>query len=222
LAAAGLPGPGDFAGRIEAVAILAVEAAVRLEAVETERPIGEVEAELAAARAELARLSRPDWDEAPLLPLAPDAPEPDTATLIEERARLAAEADRAERTLPDVERLADRLDALRRRVAILENAAGTGPNLMSFEEAEMALLGRLAQARRVGRHSEPLPLLVDDALAAFGRHDKGRLLDLLARLSDASQIIYLTDDPDTIKWAEARAGEGRVAVLAPDAVPSPA
>jgi uncharacterized protein YhaN len=107
-------------------------------------------------------------------------------------------------------------------VAILENASGTGPNLLTFEEAEMVLLGRLAQARRVGRHSESLPIMVDDALAAFARHDKRRLLDLLSRLSEASQIVYLTDDRETIEWAESRTEDGRVAVLRADVVPSAA
>jgi len=222
LAAAGLPGPPNLADRVEAVVVLAAEATERLEAVEADRPLADVEAELAAARDDLARLAHPEWDEAPFLALDPDAPEPDTRTLTAERDRLAAEAERAERTLPDAERLADRLDALGRRVAILENASGTGPNLLTFEEAEMVLLGRLAQARRVGRHSEALPILVDDALAAFARHDKRRLLDLLSRLSEASQIVYLTEDRETIEWAETRTEDGRVAVLRADVVPSAA
>jgi hypothetical protein len=217
LTAAGFPGPGDLAGRVVAVSTRAVEAAVALEAPKTTREPHEVEADLAGARAELARYSRPDWDEAPLVT---DAPLPDTASLAEERARVAAEADAIERTQPDPGRLSDRREALARRVAILEASSGGGSRLLSFEEAEMVLLGRFAQARRVGPEAEPVPVIVDDALAGFPRHDKWRLLDLLARLGEASQVVYLTDDPDTAEWAAARARQGNASLIRPDAVAS--
>jgi hypothetical protein len=217
LTAAGCPGPGDFAVRVVAVTARSAEVAVALETPKTTREPHEVETELAAARAELARYSRPEWDEAPLLT---DAPLPDTASLAQERARVAAEADRIEQALPDPGRLSDRREALARRVAILEAGSGAGSRLLPFEEAEMVLLGRFAQARRVGPDAEPVPILVDDALAAFPRHDKWRLLDLLARLGEASQIVYLTDDPDTAEWAAARARQGSASLLRPDAVAS--
>jgi hypothetical protein len=219
LAAAGLPGPGDLSGRVEAVRAKAAEVAVQLEAVEASRSVEEVEADLAQARTALARLSRRDWDEDPLV-LASDAPDPDTQTLTEERARLVQDLERAQRARPDVDRLADRCDALKRRVAILETSSGAGSPLLSFEQTEMLLLGRVAQNRRVGPESEPVPLLIDDALAGFARHDKRRLLDLLTRLGEASQVVYLTDDPETLEWAGSRAAEGRVGLLHPESVGS--
>ena len=219
LAAAGLPGPGDLAGRVEAVRARAAEAAVQLEAVEAKRSVEEVEADLAEARDRLARLSRPEWDEAPLA-LDADAPEPDTHTLAEERARLVHDLERAQRARPDVDRLADRRDALQRRVAILETSSGAGSRLLSFEEAEMFLLGRFAQNRRVGPEAEPVPLLIDDALAGYARHDKRRLLDLLTRLGEASQVVYLTEDPETLEWAGTRAAEGLAALIHPQPVVS--
>lgn len=226
LPAAGLPGPGvrgvpgehgDLAARVTEVTARAAEAAVHLEIPEATRPPEEVEAELSRARATLARLSRPDWDEHPVVS---DTPLPDTQSLMEERSQVLTEAEQAARSLPDIGRLADRREALQRRVAILETSAGTGPKLLSCEEAEMVLLGRFAQARRVGPEAEPVPIVVDDALAGFPRHDKWRLLDLLARLGEASQVIYLTDDPDTLEWAGSRAAEGSAALLRPGAVAS--
>jgi hypothetical protein len=218
LTAAGFPGhPGDLPGRVIAVKHKAAEAAAALETPRTTREPSEVQADLAAARAELARWSRPDWDEDPLVT---DAPLPDTASLTQERATVAAEADGIERSLPDPRRLSDRREALARRVAILEANSGGGSRLLSFEESEMALLGRFAQARRVGPEAEPIPVVVDDALAGFPRHDKWRLLDLLARLGEASQVVYLTDDPDTAEWAAARARQGSASLLRPDAVAS--
>ena len=139
-----------------------------------------------------------------------------TDKLIEERARVAAELDAAGHSLPDIDRLADRKESLSRRVMILETSTGSGQLLVTAEEAEMVLLGRFAQTRRVGSEAEPIPLLVDDALAAFPRHDKWRLLDLLIRLGEASQVVYLTDDEETLEWARRRSVNGSLGLLAPE------
>jgi hypothetical protein len=226
LTAAGRPGPGHLAARIEAVSGLAAEAALHLEAAESTRSPEEVEAELISARAILSRLARPEWEHLPApsaLSFLADGEEGDSdadrvARLVEERSKAVAEADAAGRSLPDIDRLADRREALARRVTILETSAGTaGPVLVAAEEAEMVLLGRFAQTRRVGPEAEPVPVLVDDALAAFPRHEKWRLLDLLARLGEASQVVYLTDDRETLEWARSRSASGSLGLLAPEA-----
>jgi hypothetical protein len=226
LTAAGRPGPGHLAARIEAVSGLAAEAALHLEAAESTRSPEEVEADLTSARATLSRLARPEWENLPAPPALSflvDEEEPDSdpdrvARLIEDRSRAVAEADTAGRSLPDIDRLADRREALARRVTILETSAGTsGPILVTAEEAEMVLLGRFAQTRRVGPEAEPVPVLVDDALALFPRHEKWRLLDLLARLGEASQVVYLTDDEETLDWARGRSANGSLGLLAPEA-----
>jgi hypothetical protein len=233
LDAAGRPGPGHLATRVEAVAGLADQAALHLEATQSTRSPEEVEVDLDRARATLVRLARPEWENLPAPPAfvglssvgtseTPGGDDADgsqadrVALLVEERARVVAEIESAGRGLPDVDRLGDRREALARRVAILETSAGTGPLLVAAEEAEMVLLGRFAQTRRVGPEAEPIPLLVDDALAAFPRHDKWRLLDLLARLGEASQVVYLTDDEETLDWARSRAAKGGLSVLAPE------
>jgi hypothetical protein len=219
LADAGRPGPGPLAARVEAVTGLAAEAALHLEATESTRSPEEVEADLVRAREILGRLSRPEWENLPAPPSFPisateDGPGADpVAQLVEERARIAAEAETAGRSLPDIDRLADRREALARRVTILEASAGTGPQLVTAEEAEMVLLGRFAQTRRVGPEAEPVPVLVEDALAAFPRHEKFRLLDLVARLGEASQVVYLTEDEETLEWARSRAVNGGVGLL---------
>ena len=233
LTAAGRPGPGHLAERLEAVTGLASAAALHLEATRSNRSPEEVEGDLVRARGALARLARPEWENLPAPPafMANDFGDDDNAAapesgegadgrdpvgrLTEERVRLLSEVDGAGRGLPDIDRLADRREALARRVTILESAAGTGPLLVAAEEAEMVLLGRFAQTRRVGPEAEPVPVLIDDALAAFPRHEKWRLLDLVARLGEASQVVYLPDDEETIDWARSRAGSGSVALLAP-------
>jgi hypothetical protein len=240
LAAAGRPGPGHVAARLEAVTALAAEAEIYLKSIESNRSPEEVDAELGQARAVMARLARPEWENLPAPPAFPlagsaapgdghDAGRSDdnnsgetehgpdrVGRLIEERTRVAAELDAAGRGLPDIDRLADRREALARRVAILEVSAGTGPLLVTAEEAEMVLLGRFAQTRRIGPEAEPIPVLVDDALAAFPRHDKWRLLDLVARLGEASQVVYLTDDEETLEWARSRSVKGSIKLLAPE------
>jgi hypothetical protein len=221
LAAAGRPGPGHFASRLEAVTALASEAAAHLEAIESNRSPEEVESDLDKARAAMVRLARPEWENLPAPPAFSLSGAEEDGTdrverLIEERARVVADLEVAGRSLPDVDRLADRREALARRVQILERTAGTGTPLATAEEAEMVLLGRFAQTRRVGPEAEPVPVLVDDALAGFPRHDKWRLLDLLARLGEASQVVYLTNDEETLEWARSRSHNGSVSLLAPE------
>jgi len=221
LTAAGRPGPGHFASRLEAVTAIAAEAEAHLQAIESNRSPEEVEADLDKARAVMIRLARPEWETLPAPPAFPLSGVDEDGTdrverLIEERARVAADLEVAGRNLPDVDRLSDRRDALSRRVQILERTVGTGTPLATAEEAEMVLLGRFAQTRRVGPEAEPVPVIVNNALAGFPRHDKWRLLDLLARLGEASQVVYLTDDEETLEWARSRSHNGSVGLLAPE------
>jgi uncharacterized protein YhaN len=121
-----------------------------------------------------------------------------------ERTRLVQALHRAERNLPDLAQLTERHSALERQVAALEASLSAGRALVSAQEAEMILLQRAARAGRVGRHREPLPFVVNDALAPFATNDKRRLLDVVTRLAETTQVVYLTDDPDTLAWASGR------------------
>jgi hypothetical protein len=211
--------PDDLAAQLAVLAHRAAKAAAHHKAPPTSPILAGVEVELSEARAALAALSRPDWDESPHVG---DTPPPDPEPLLEERARLFEEAYRIERELPDVERFQDRHGALTRRIGCLEAASRAGYHLRSVEEAEQVLLDRIAQCHRVGPRDEPIPLVVDDALAGYDLQDKHDLLHLLARLAEATQVVYLTDDPVTLEWASARAQEGEILVVPPPAVPPPA
>jgi hypothetical protein len=134
---------------------------------------------------------------------------------MEERAGLVQELAAIEAGTARIASLAEHGDALRHRVSVLEASARP----LASEDPEMALLGRFAVARRVGPRSEPLPLLFDDALVRYRRGDKWFLLDLLARLGGAAQVVYLTDDPETARWASIRSLEDGVAFLDASARP---
>ena len=140
----------------------------------------------------------------------------DTSAVVAERSRLLKDLQRTERDLPDAAQLADRQAALEGRIDSLEASVNAGRPVPAFSEAEPVLLGRVAQARRVGRSKEPFPLVVDDVLAALRASDKAALLDRLARLGETTQIVYLTEDPDTLAWASDRVGTGPVALWQPD------
>lgn len=210
LAAAGLPArsPDDLATRVDMATARASEAGQLLAGPVVRRTVEEITADLDRARSVLAARSHPGWDDDPLIT---DTPLPDPEDLVAERDGLLAELRRHQRDdRPDADQLADRRAALERRVALLEASARAGYRLLGVSEAEMVLLARVARARRVDREGEPVPLLIDDALAGFARQDKWPLLDLLVRLGQAVQVVYLTDDSDTVAWAAARAGTGDV------------
>jgi hypothetical protein len=223
LAQAGLLPTGaevdDLASMLTALAPRSVEAAVHRRNPPSGEALQQAEAELAEARVALAAHGRPEWDDRPA---TIDAPLPDRQPLLEERARLFEEAYGIERSLPDVGRIQDKREVLVRHIATLEAASRTGSLPKSVEEAEMVLLGRVADARRAGPGGEAVPILVDDAFAAFGAEDRCDLLDLLSRLAETTQIVYLTDDRLTLEWASARGEQGDVGtVLPPGAAPPP-
>jgi hypothetical protein len=143
--------------------------------------------------------------------------EADAAYLValEERAALIQELAAIEAGVARAASLAEHGDALRHRVSVLEASARP----LASEDPEMALLGRFAVARRVGPRGEPLPLIFDDALVRYERGDKWFLLDLLARLGETAQVVYLTDDPETARWASIRSLEDGVAFLDASARP---
>jgi hypothetical protein len=133
-----------------------------------------------------------------------------------ERSRLIQELRRIERGLPDVAQLAERHSGLERRVAVLEASFRAGRPVVTIQEAEIVLLRRAAHTRRVGRHREPLPLVMNDALAALVPSDKWALLDVVVRLGETTQVVYLTDDVDTLAWASGQAGTCEIIEQRPD------
>ena len=141
---------------------------------------------------------------------------PAVLTTMAERSRLVEALQRAEQNVPDLAELSGRHAALLRQVATLEAMRHDGRRLVSAEEAEPILRQHAARARRARRRREPLPLVVNDALAPFAADDKRALLDAVAALGETTQIIYLTDDPDTLAWASTLVGPGQVSLCRPN------
>lgn len=177
------------------------------------RPREEVEADLARLNAEVRRLRRPEWTEV----TATDAAEPDVEELTAQRDQLAAEL--ATKRLPqaDFDRLVDRHSALERRVAALEvqlrgESADDGSDI---DDIQQRLLAALTRANRVGPSSEPVPVLLDDPFVRVPAERKWELMDMLRRLSEKTQLLYLTDDPFVGAWARRRADSGAITLLEP-------
>lgn len=67
------------------------------------------------------------------------------------------------------------------------------------EEAEVYLLARIASQRMVGEAGS-LPLVLDEPFAELPPRVNQAMLGLLQRLAPAIQVVYLSDDPDVIRW----------------------
>lgn len=65
---------------------------------------------------------------------------------------------------------------------------------------------------------ERLPALLDEPLVDCPTEAKEQLLDLVLETSRQQQVIYLTDDPDLVRWAEARANDPGISVVTPEAI----
>ena len=74
---------------------------------------------------------------------------------------------------------------------------------------------RLAAQRSVSLGGS-LPLVLDDALIGLPQEDMEHVLGRLERMSEAVQVIVISDDPATAAWV-ALAGEDRAAVVRPQA-----
>jgi hypothetical protein len=81
------------------------------------------------------------------------------------------------------------------------------------ESIEFYLLARLAAQRNVSCVGS-VPMVLDDALSGLGADQVQSLLNKLERMSEAVQILYLSDDPSVIGWAGS-VGLTRAAVVSP-------
>jgi hypothetical protein len=177
------------------------------------RPSEVVEAELAELEARARRDYQPEWGSS-VVP--DDSAEPDVEALQRRREEAARAYETAARVVPDVERLADRRAAVERRVTVLEATLGDQPAaaaLASTADIERYLLARVTAARNAGPQREPLPLILDDPFARIRGDRKWEVLDLVERLAQQAQIVYLTDDPDVALWARRRLATGSLLLL---------
>lgn len=213
---------GALEARVGALEWAIGRATEREEARRTARPREEVEKELQRLQAEAAQRRRPEWT-------AVTARNAESSDIPELEARREALVLKTNATRPDVDevRLADRHAASERRVAALE-AAQAGSELCGDPSAIAALrqqlLAHLSAASTAGPNGDPVPVVLDEVLLRVSPDRTWDLLDLLLRVAENHQLIYLSDDPFVAAWARKRALEGSVILLelAPELAAQPA
>ena len=178
------------------------------------RPLETIEQDLVRLQAEAARLRRPEW--ASVLPS--EAQGPDEEELLERATKLRAQINADGDVVIDLERLADRHSAMERRVAALEAEHGTGSSesaIAELADVHQYLLAHLTRAGHAGPFDESVPVILDEAFVRIAAERKWELLDMLRRLAEKTQLIYLSDDPFVGAWARRRAAAGLVTLLEP-------
>lgn len=205
---------GNLDARVGALEWAITRAEEREDARRRARPREEIEAELAQLTESAAALRRPEWDAV----TAAEAETPDLAELEARREAVAAGLGSGGAEI-DVERLADRHAAVERRVAALEARLGTGTNgdPGALADLQQALLGRLTGAGGAGPAGDPVPVVLDEAFQRVPPDRSWDLLDLLLRLAERHQVIYLTNDAFVAAWARQRALDGSITLLEPEA-----
>lgn len=177
------------------------------------RPSGEIEAEISSLQSAADRLRRPEWGAV----TAAEAATPDIPELEARRADLVNELTAA-RAEVDLERLADRHAAVERRVSSLEvryKGADANGDPGAIADIQQHLLAHLGRAAHAGPHGDPVPVILDDVFVRVPADRKWDLLDLLHRLAETHQLVYLSDDAFVAAWARQRALDGSVTLLEP-------
>jgi hypothetical protein len=205
---------GNLESRAGALEWAVERAGEREEARRRARPREAIEESLTRLQDEARRLRRPEW--ASVQPS--EAAGPDVEELKKRRAELkqAIAADATE--VIDLERLSDRHSAMERRVASLEAHLDPGrgeATVGQLAEVQQHLLTHLTKAAHVGPYDESVPVLLDEPFLRVPAERKWELLDMLRRLGDKTQMIYLTDDPFVGAWARRRASAGLITLLEP-------
>ena len=201
---------GDLSARLGALEWAVTRAAEREDARRQARPRAEIDADLERLTALAAELRRPEWGTVDL----EEAAGPDVEELEAERERLLAEVGSAP-SLVDLDRLRDRHDTLARRVTTLESQAGLG-DPGAIADLQQALLARLTTAGQAGPSGDPVPVILDEVLARVPPDRTWDLLDMVMRLSERHQVLYLTDDAFVAAWARQRAVDGSITLLEAD------
>jgi hypothetical protein len=202
---------GPIDARVGALDWAVSRAAEREDARRQARPREEIDAELHELQDAAAQLRRPEWATV----TAADAATPDIPELEAERAEVLAQLTAA-RADVDVDRLADRHAAVERRVAALEarhvgHEANGDPGAIA--DIQQHLLAHLATASEAGPDGDPVPVVLDEVFLRVPADRKWDLLDLLHRLAERHQLIYLSDDAFVAAWARQRALDGSITLL---------
>ena len=205
---------GELDARLGALEWAVGRANEREEARAHARPSDVIEAELVTLQEAARSLKRPEW--ATVSPAEADAP--DAGELEERREKLLLRLDEVQPDV-DVARLADRQAAVERRVLALEARHGGHDDPGVVADIQQRLLGRLTQAATAGSQGDPVPAVLDEVFLRVPAERKWDLLDLLHRLSERHQLIYLTDDPFVAAWASQKTPD--LSLLAPEPEPEP-
>ena len=206
---------GDVVDRVGGVEHALAAALGREQARNRGRDREVVERELVELEARARQERRPEWGTSVT---ALDGEEPDVEELARRRESTAQAHEMAIKLVPDVELLADRRNAVERRVAVLEASLGEVSSvnpLFETPDIEQLLLARVVAARNAGPSGEALPVLLDEPFLRLHGESKWAMLDLVERLSEKTQMIYLTDDVDVVVWARRRSASGVLALLEP-------
>jgi len=202
---------GPLEARVGALDWAVARAAEREEARANARPRAEIDAEILELQNAAAQLRRPEWATV----TAADAEAPDVAELEARRAELV-DALTAARADVDIDRLADRHAAVERRVTALEARLGgydVNGDPGAIADIQQHLLAHLAKASQAGPDSDAVPVVLDEVFLRVPADRTWDLLDLLLRLAERHQLIYLTDDAFVAAWARQRALDGAITLL---------
>ena len=202
---------GELDARVGALEWAVTRAEERERARDRARPRAEIDAELAELQEAAARLRRPEWSTV----TAADASTPDIPELEARRDDLLLQLAQANAEV-DLERLADRHAAVQRRVAALESRGeDAGGDPTAITEVHQQLVARLTVAAQAGPHGDPMPVVLDEVLQRVPADRTWDLLDILLRMAEHQQVIYLTDDAFVAAWARQRALDGTIMLLEP-------
>lgn len=204
---------GELDARVGALDWAVARAAEREEARAKARPRAEIEAELEALQERARGLRRPEWSTV----TASEAELPDMQELEDRREEVRAQLALVSPEV-DVVRLADRQAAVERRVIALEarhGGQGDAGDPDAVADIQRQLLGRLTKAATAGPRGDALPALLDEVFLRVPAERKWDLLDLLYRLSERHQLIYLSDDAFVAAWAR-QCPDGAVMLLEPE------
>ncbi|HEY2812756.1 MAG TPA: hypothetical protein VGJ03_04750 [Acidimicrobiales bacterium] len=192
----------------------AVDRATEREAARTRaRSRQQIEDDLVQLQNEARRLRRPEW--ASVQPSEADGPDLDE--LVSRKAELDRTLDGV-KLGDDLERLADRHSAMERRVAALEaqhDPTHEQTTISQLADVQQYLLAHLTKAAHAGPSDESVPVLLDEPFLRIAAERKWELLDMLRRLGEKTQLVYLTDDPFVGAWARRRASAGLIRLLEP-------
>ena len=210
---------GDLAERVGALDWAVQRAEERQEARTRARPREVIEDDLVRLQTEARRLRRPEWTTVTASEATAPVASPELA---HRRSELRAQLERARAMEAEAERLADRHGALERRVAALEaQHGGSGEAALAslVADVQQELLAHLTAASHPGGDRERVPVLLDEPFLRIPAERKWELLDMLLRLSERVQLVYLTDDPYVTAWGRRRATDASVLLLEPEPEP---